>query len=753
MSSVQEKLYAQVIIDQVSNAVDRPFQYLVPVNLHNIITVGSRVTAPFRSRKVTAYVVALEKEAAVENPREIAGLSDPPFTLLPEFVKLSYWVSQRFFSRWIEAIRLCLPPAGSRLKTKHVEYVYPRVTVRALQEESGQLKKRAPRQSLILAHLARSGSQGLPWAQLREKTGASRSSLTSLEDKELVKVEKIPYGKLPMQEPLALPDSKTGLPFSSQQAAVWEEIEKGFAGSQKQFLIHGVTGSGKTKLYLHTAGEVLKQGRTVLFLVPEIMLTPQIINHFNRLFTGQFALLHSNLSPGERYREWKRIEGGQARFVLGARSAVFAPLKDIGLIIMDEEHENTYKQDDAPRYHTRDVAQWRATFHGALLLLGSATPALETYLETKKQKIKLLQLRERIGGRPLPAVHLVDMRREFKQKNRGIFSRLLLRAMKETLSRKEQLILFLNRRGFASFQLCRECGWVIQCPNCDVSLTFHAAPERLLCHYCGYKRAVPACCPRCKSRYIRNFGLGTQQVEKEVRNIFPGSGVLRMDSDITGTKGAYEKIWRSFQEKKASILIGTQMVAKGLDFPDVTLVGVIAADIALHLPDFRAGERTFQLLTQVAGRAGRGEKEGQVIVQTYTPWHYSIQAAARHDYLTFTQEELNRRQLLFYPPFADLILICCSSPREHEARQAAAGLRKRMVAAGLPLAGEEKGEFLGPSPAPLHRIKGRFRYHLLYKGLDLGRYRARIREVVWAFTNEVKSDTWVTVDFNPLKML
>ena len=747
-----EKLYAQVIIDLVSNAVDRPFQYLIPPHLRRAVRLGSQVLVPFRSQKKTAYVVALEEEAVVENPREILSLPEPPYSLLPEFIELSYWLSRRFFSRWIEAIHLCLPPAGKRLKTKQVEYVFPLMDPEKLQEMAGGLKKRAPRQSLILEHLALAGEEGLPWAKLRDKAGARRGSLLSLEGKGFIKIEKIPYEKLPRQGAATLPKSKENLTFSIQQEKAWREIERGFTGSPKHFLLYGVTGSGKTELYLRAAAEVLKQGRTVLFLVPEIMLTPQIIDHFNRRFTGQFALLHSRLSPGERFREWKRIESGQARFVLGARSAVFAPLKNMGLIVMDEEHENTYKQDDAPRYHTRDVARWRAEYHDAILLMGSATPSLESYWEARKQKLKLLQLTKRIGGRPLPAVQLVDMRREFKQKNRGIFSRLLLRSMEDTLSRGEQLILFLNRRGFASFQLCRECGWVMQCPHCAVSLTYHSSPEHLQCHYCGYKRAIPQSCPRCKSMYLRNFGLGTQRVEKVVRGLFPQVGVMRMDSDTVGRKGSYERIWRNFKEKKISVLIGTQMIAKGLDFPDVTLVGVIAADITLHLPDFRAGERTFQLLSQVAGRAGRGDKTGRVIIQTYTPWHYSIQAAAMHNYPKFTREELKRRQTLFYPPFSEIILFNCSSPCEEEARQAAEELKKRLVTCLPP--GEEGVEgFLGPSPAPLQRIEDRFRYHLLYKGFDLQKYGTVIRETVWDFTRRVGEDTWVTVDFNPLKVL
>ncbi|NMB35960.1 MAG: primosomal protein N' [Firmicutes bacterium] len=747
-----EKLYAQVIVDLVSNAVDRPFQYLIPSHLRQVVKLGSQVVVPFRSQKKTAYVVALEKEPAVENPREILALPEPPYSLLPEFMELSYWLSRRFFSRWIEAIHLCLPPAGKRLKTKEVEYVFPLMDREKLREMSSRLKKKAPRQSLILEHLAPVGEKGLPWAKLRIKTGSRRESLLSLEGKGYVKIEKIPYEKLPRQGAATLPKNKGGLSFSAQQKKAWQEIEKGFSGSPKHFLLYGVTGSGKTELYLRAAAKVLKQGRTVLFLVPEIMLTPQIIDHFNRRFTGQFALLHSKLTPGERFREWKRIESGQARFVLGARSAVFAPLKNIGLIIMDEEHENTYKQDDAPRYHTRDVAKWRAEYHDAIMLMGSATPSLESYWEARKQKLKLLQMTKRIGNRSLPAVQLVDMRHEFKQKNRGIFSRLLLRAMEDTLSRGEQLILFLNRRGFAGFQLCRECGWVMQCPHCAVSLTYHASPEHLQCHYCGYKQAVPQSCPRCRSMYLRNFGLGTQRVEKVMRGLFPQVGVMRMDSDTAGRKGSYERIWRNFEEKKASVLIGTQMIAKGLDFPDVTLVGVIAADITLHLPDFRAGERTFQLLSQVAGRAGRGDKAGRVIIQTYTPWHYSIQAAAVHNYPKFTREELKRRQALFYPPFSEILLFNCSSPCEQEARQAAEELKKRLIV-HLPPGKEGAEGFLGPSPAPLQRIEDRFRYHLLYRGFDLQKYGAIVRETVWDFTRRVGEDTWVTVDFNPLKVL
>ncbi|RJX29340.1 MAG: primosomal protein N' [Dethiobacter sp.] len=746
-----EELYARVILDMVSNALDRPFQYSVPSHLCGRVKLGSRVQVPFRSQKITAYVVALDREAVVENPREILNVQDPYPVLRPEFVKLSYWLSRRFFSRWIEAIRLCLPPAGDGVKTRYVQYVWPLLPESSLLEESARLKTKAFRQALILEHLALA-KEGLPWTELKEKTGAGRQSLTSLINKGLLKMEMVPCERLPWEETLEQTGLHRELCLTGEQETAWEEIKKGFSGEQKQFLIYGITGSGKTELYLRAAEEVVKQGRTVLFLVPEIALTPQVLEQLRIRFPGRFALLHSSLSPGERYDQWLRVRRGEVRLVFGARSAVFAPLRNIGLIVMDEEHENTYKQYDSPRYHTRDVARWRAAYHGSVLLMGSATPSLETFLETKEEKVKLIRLSERAGGRLLPSVEVVDMRREFNDKNRSIFSRPLRRAMEETLSRGEQMMLFLNRRGFSSFQLCRQCGQVIKCPSCDVSLTYHSSPEHLQCHYCGYKRVILEFCPNCNSRYIRNFGLGTQRVEKEVKSIFPEIEVIRMDSDTTIDRRAYTRIWNTFKEKRASVLIGTQMIAKGFDFPGVTLVGIVAADITLHLPDFRAGERTFQLLSQAAGRAGRGAREGRVIIQTFTPWHYSIKAAAAHNYMNFLQEEFKRRKILLYPPFSEIILISCSSPLETKARDSAESLKKRL-AESLPSSGQGEAELLGPSPAPLFKIKERFRYHLIYKGFNLLKYSEIIRDAVWNFTKETGEDIRVTVDFNPLMML
>ena len=491
------KLYVRVILDMVSNAVDRPFQYAVPSHLAGKIEVGSRVLVPFRSRQMVAYVVALDREPLINNTRDIIDIQDPFPVLQPEFVELSHWLSRRFFSRWIESIHLCLPPAGEKAKARHVEKVLPLFPPEIMREESARLKSKAFRQALILEHLALA-EEGLPWRVLKAKTGAGRQSLVPLIKRGWLKIETVPSESPLWDKPQVEGTISKKLTLTSEQEAAWREIKEGFTGRQKQFLIFGVTGSGKTELYLRAAEEALKRGRTVLFLVPEIALTPQIIEQLKTRFPDSFALLHSSLSPGERYEQWLRVKRGEARVVLGARSAVFAPLSNIGLIVMDEEHENTYKQSESPRYHTRDVARWRAAYHDAVLLMGSATPSLETFLDTRRKKAKLLTLTRRVEGHRLPDVEVVDMRREFGAGNRGIFSRSLRKAMEETLHRQEQIMLFLNRRGFAGFQLCRQCGLVLKCPSCDVSLTYHSSPELLQCHYCGYRRAALQFCAQCK---------------------------------------------------------------------------------------------------------------------------------------------------------------------------------------------------------------------------------------------------------------
>ena len=426
------------------------------------------------------------------------------------------------------------------------------------------------------------------------------------------------------------------------------------------FLLYGITGSGKTEIYMQSIQKVLEEGREGIVLVPEISLTPQMVNRFKGRFGDEVAVLHSGLSIGEKYDEWRKIQRKEVNVVVGARSAIFAPFENLGIIIIDEEHETSYKQEDKPRYHARDVAIERARTHNCPVILGSATPSLESFARAKKGVYQLLTLSKRMNDQSLPTVDIVDMREELREGNRSMFSRVLYDKLQDRLMKKEQTVLFLNKRGHSSFVMCRDCGYVIQCPNCDISLTYHRYQQQMKCHYCGYEAVVPTICPECTSEHIRYFGTGTQKVEEELGKIFPEARVIRMDVDTTSRKGSHEKLLTDFQEGKADILLGTQMIAKGLDFPNITLVGVLSADTMLHLPDFRSSEKTFQLLTQVSGRAGRHELAGEVVIQTYSPEHYSIELAGQQDFDQFYQKEMMIRKIHKYPPFYYLALITVS---------------------------------------------------------------------------------------------
>jgi primosomal protein N' (replication factor Y) (superfamily II helicase) len=535
---------------------------------------------------------------------------------------------------------------------------------------------------------------------------------------------------------------------ADQQIAVTHIIKTMENHESEVVLLHGVTGSGKTEVYLQSIQAARLLGRQAIVLVPEIALTPQMEERFLARFGNRAALVHSRLSDGERSEAWRRMRDKELDVVVGARSAVFAPFEDIGLIILDEEHEFTYKQEDNPKYHTRDVAIQRARHHGAVVILGSATPSVETYYQAHQGNYRLLELPRRVQERYLPVVDVVDMREELKKKNRSVFSGRLRNEIAARLSRGEQTILLLNRRGFSTFVLCRDCGLVLRCPHCSVSLTYHASDNTVRCHYCQHRQISPEICPVCRSHYIRYFGAGTQKVEEELVRLFPAVRVLRMDADTTTKKDSHQEILASFQRGDADVLLGTQMIAKGLDYPNVTLVGVITADTALNLPDFRAGERTFQLLTQVAGRAGRGEVSGQVIIQTYNPGHYSIQAAQTHDYRAFYQQEITVRQDLCYPPFHSLIKIVVSGDDEREVIRRIENILQRA---------EQSAstrwicmEFLGPSPAPLGRLKNQFRWQLFFKGPE----KQSLHTVLVETMNEAMFAVGgISIDVDPVSML
>ena len=589
--------------------------------------------------------------------------------------------------------------------------------------------QRAPRQREVLAELGRLGS--LPETALRQLVPGAGAALAALRQKGLVEVEERQFTRSPLEGariPLTRP-----LDLSPAQRRAYEAIAASIcAGRPDLYLLHGVTGSGKTEVYLQAVAETIRQGRQAVVMVPEISLTPQAVERVAGRFPGRVAVLHSKLSEGERVDEWQRIRHGQVDVVVGPRSAGFAPLPRLGLVVVDEEHDPSYKQDAAPRYHARDAAAVLGRITGATVVFGSATPDVGTYHAARAGRIKLLELPDRpvwgvpgknpaARARPMPPVEVVDLRQELKSGNRSIFSAALLEALEQTLSTGHQALLFLNRRGSSTVVLCRDCGFVVRCPSCDIPFTYHAAAIRLICHRCDKRAVSPRLCPTCRSQRIRYLGVGTQRVEAEVSRLFPQARVLRWDRDVTGGKTAHGRILRSFAQREADILVGTQMIAKGLDFPLVTLVGVISADTGLHLPDFRAPERSFQLLTQVAGRAGRaGSYEGQelppsrVIVQTYTPNHYAIQAAKDHDYHRFYREELSFRQIAHYPPFSHLVRLTYSAGPEAQCRQSAEQLRATLEQA---IAAERAvdAEIIGPAPCFVARVKNRYYWQLLIR--------------------------------------
>ena len=602
---------------------------------------------------------------------------------------------------------------------------------------------------------------------LTKRIGTSISLLRTLERRGFIHITRTQAVRNPLSsEPVT---ATQPLHLNSAQSMAFAEIRNaihpsssGAAEQAPTFLLHGVTGSGKTEVYMQAMAEILAHGKSVIALVPEISLTPQTASRFVGRFGNRVALLHSRLSDGERYDQWHRIQKGEADIVIGPRSAIFAPVKELGMLIIDEEHSDSYKSDTAPRYHAREVAQKRSELANCPVLLGSATPSLESFYRAKNGSYRLLDLPDRVLDRKMPDVHIVDMRTELKKGNRTIFSEMLRSSIEERLVRREQIILFLNRRGHSTYVFCRTCGYVERCDNCSISLTYHRETKQLVCHHCGDKRSTHPACPQCSSPAIRYFGLGTEAVEQEVQKAFPRANVKRFDADSTSRKNAHQQILEAFEQQKIDILIGTQMVSKGLDFPNVTLVGVIAADTALNLPDFRASEQTFSLLTQVAGRSGRAELEGKVVIQTYMPEHYCISAAQKHDYLDFYTQEVEARGALRYPPFSHVATLLLRGKDEKEVIDTANTVRDQLERWQVDQnqtseASDTEGtvvEILGPAPAPLAKIEGKFRWHFLLRSGAV----ERIGELLKHLTDEppasIKSNAIeLVVDIDPTSTL
>ena len=739
-----QKTYARVIIDISHEKVDRPFCYKVPEYLLEKVEVGSCVEVPFGKGNTLrkGYVIELmeKPDFAPELIKEIRNVQTG-VQVENKLIKLAHWIREEYGSTMIQALQTVLPV---KQKVKQKEN---RILLRKCTKEEANLqaeiceKKHQVAKARVLKALVE--DEQIPYTLLTQKLHVTASTINSLKKAGLVEeVSSLAY-RNPLKEQEISKERKILSP--SQQKIVDDICVDYENGIRKTYLIHGITGSGKTEVYMALIEKVVAQGKAVIMLIPEIALTFQTVMRFQRRFGDRVSILNSTLSAGEKYDQCERAKKGEIDIIIGPRSALFTPFENVGLILIDEEHENTYKSESMPKYHAREVAEELARLHGASVVLGSATPSMESYHKAMVGEYGLFTLKERLTGGCLPTVYIEDLREEMKKGNRTIFSDRLQELIRDRLEKKEQIMLFLNRRGYSGFISCRSCGHVMKCPHCDVSLSKHTN-GRLVCHYCGYEQANVANCPECGSKYILGFKAGTQKVEESFRQLFGDVSILRMDRDTTKTKDSYEEILSDFMEEKAQVLIGTQMIVKGHDFPKVTLVGILAADLSLGVNDYRAGERTFQLLTQAAGRAGRGKIPGEVVIQSYQPEHYSIQRAAQQDYERFYEEELVYRNLGGYPPVSDMLMIQIYEKEE----QAGILLGNRMKEYLKEFAFANRMSMIGPANAGVSKINDVYRSCLILKHRDknvLKEAKTRLEGLLGSCGIDGKI---VQFDFNPM---
>ena len=691
-------------------ALDREFDYRIPAELAGLIRIGSVVHVPFGRRRARGFVTGLADRSDFPELKTLEALAEGPALFDEPMLRLARWIADYYAAPFESAIAAILPAPVRRAGAKFKEQLVAKICVEAAPapEEEAALAKKSPRQAAAWERLKT--RREMTAAALAEETGVAPAGLRSLAKKGWILLEKGVIRRDPHARMTVLPTRAP--PLMEEQQAALEAIRAEMAAPKPGVvLLHGVTGSGKTEVYLAAIQAALDAGRGAIALVPEIALTPQTMERFRGRFGETVAVLHSHLSDGERHDEWRRIAAGQARVVVGARSALFAPVRPLGLLVVDEEHEPAYKQDETPRYNARDVAVMRGHLEGCAVVLGSATPSLESYRNARAGKYRLAQLTRRVDRRVMPVVRVVDMRIEAEKAGQAhLLSQELIEAIRLRLAQGEQTMLFLNRRGYATTVMCPVCGHVETCPDCSVKMTYHRHNETMLCHVCGLVRPVPAHCsnPQCRAPNIKMAGVGTQRVEAAVKKIFATARVERMDSDTTGAKDAHAEILGRFRRGDIDILVGTQMIAKGLDFPNVTLVGVIHADLSLQMPDFRAAERTFQLLTQVAGRAGRGDVPGEVFVQTYTPFHPAVQSARHADFGTFYDQEIEMRRELRYPPFSRLTTVLFKGADEAAAQSCAGDFTAKLQKVLPPSV-----RLTGPAPAPLAKAKGLYRVQLM----------------------------------------
>ena len=746
-------MIAEIIIDSSVKNLNRMFDYNIPKDMENNISIGSRVLVPFgRSKKLEEGFVTNIKERTDYEVKDIAKIEEQSLTT--EKIVLSKWMAKRYFSNISECMKLMLKPGttsknfANRTKDKTALFVSLNMPKEEVKEYINNKKVKSEKQIAILNYVMQMDS--VMQAELIEKTNTSRAIIKTLEKNGFLKIETKKVVRNPLNDKRI--NRTKNLQFTEEQQLAYSEVEKSIEKNEyKKFLLYGVTGSGKTEIYLQLIEKIVEQGKSAIMLVPEISLTPQMINRFIERFGKEIiSVLHSKLSVGERHDSWERIETGEARIVIGARSAIFAPVQNLGIIIIDEEHDSSYKSEMSPRYNAKEVATEIARYSKIPLLLGSATPDIKTFYEAQNGKIELLRLTKRANKSNLPNVQIVDLRQELANGNRTMISFKLHKLIEENLKNKKQTILFLNRRGFSTFIMCRDCGYVAKCKNCNISLTYHKKEGKLKCHYCGYEEPLITICPNCGSKKIRHFGSGTQKLELEINKMFPKASTIRMDIDTVTKKNSHEEILRKFNEEKIDILIGTQMIVKGHHFPDVTLVGVVSADGSLNIDDYRASERTFDLLVQVAGRAGREHLPGNVIIQTYNPDNYSVQYAKKQNYEEFYNVEIKLRKQLRYPPFCDIIMFGISGEQEEivskTANELFTNLDKKIKEENI------SANLLKPLPAPIDRIKNRFRWRIIMKTNISDKLIEIINECLYD-KELLKNNARVIADINPTNMM
>ncbi|URZ16144.1 primosomal protein N' [Clostridium felsineum] len=731
--------FAGIIINNEVTSLDRVFTYKIPEELKESIKIGQLVKVPFgnANKKLYGFIINL-KEENEENIKlkNISSIESKEPVITDKDLRLISYMKKKYLCTYIECIRLIIPTGimkGMKPKTTDVVFL------------SGSGLKGSLRKDIYetIYKKVEENNGVYNRSQLSKKFNISLSSINTM----------IKHGVLKISEKtLTRYDNRVYDSYDEKKLNEYQEeaVNRILYSNKKKFLIHGVTGSGKTEIYMHLVKNMIEEGKQSIILVPEISLTPQMIERFKGRFGLNVAVFHSKLSDGERYDEWTRVKNGEVKVAVGARSALFLPFNNLGLIVIDEEHEGSYKSESDPKYSAIEVAEMKSKIEDCTLVLGSATPAIETYYKALKEEYYLITLDRRADGAVMPEVSVVDMREELRQNNKSVFSKSLYEAIYETLEKNEQIILFLNRRGYSTFVSCRKCGYVFKCKNCDVSMTYHNNKGYLICHYCGSTQRIPRTCPKCGSKYVKYFGAGTERIEREIKKLFPDARTVRMDRDTTVRKDSYERIYNAFKNKEFDILIGTQMIAKGLDFKDVTLVGVVAADLTLNLPDYKASERTFQLLCQVSGRSGRGSKKGKVIIQTYSPESYAIEYSAKNDYKSFFKEEIKLRHDMDYPPFNKLLLLNFSSKDEKL-------LIKNIQIVGDFLKNKAKEYsniyILGPCPSPISKINEAYRWQIVVKGDIDYELASFIKKSIYELLKKVYNNIRISLDINPLSLL